>query len=72
MFDFAVILLACVVLVWRAVQAYKTGEGCETTRRLGGGGGGGAMLFRTSFARQDRHSTQASLFCKVVLDFCFM
>ena len=60
---FPVILLACVVLVWRAVQAYKAGEGCETTRRCD---------VRASFARQDRHSTQASLFCKVVLDFCFM
>ena len=35
-FDFFGYLLACAVLVWRAVQA-KAGEGCETARKSGGG-----------------------------------
>ena len=34
--SFSCYLLACVVLVWRAVQA-KAGDGCETARRLGRG-----------------------------------
>ena len=67
MFDFSGYLLACAVLVWRAVQA-KAGEGCETARRLG--------REQCSFVRASRKKTamlrRLVYIYKEVLEFCFM
>ena len=67
MFDFSGYLLACAVLVWRAVQA-KAGKGCEAARSLG--------WEQYLFARASREKTamlrRLVYIYKEVLDFCFM